>query len=842
MLEQAGDLVKRLEIEYVTGPTDSAREAWMVAQDSLDRLRSSTTERRRFFTKLAFYEEGEQTGRLLARIAKAQQMSPAIGAIRAKNGKVVNSQEIIISELADFYQDLYRSRETYSDDDLQSYLATINLPRLSEEAMRHLDALITLEELMAAAGSFPTCKAPGTDGIPMERCKDVKILAKVLALRVNGIVSTIIHQDQAGFMPHKSTATNLRRLFLNMQLQADNGESRALLSLDANKAFDSIGWRYLWVVLELYVFRFREVDVREASNSKTTDQPLLQEVLNAITSDSGIERKSPVPAVSQKAEATIEHQDILDWQYNAELMKELEKYLCEDPSDASFKEVEVREESDFKTTDQPLLQEVLNIITSDSVSQKEEATIEHQDILDWQYTAELMKELEKYIYEDPSNASFKEVEVGEASDIKTETYLQELRNDIILDCGIERKSSVPAVSQKAEATIEQQDIWQYTTEVVKELEKYLCEDSSDSRFREVDVRKASNSKTTDQPLLQEVLNAITSDSGIERKSPVPAVSQKAEATIEHQDILDWQYNAELMKELEKYLCEDPSDASFKEVEVREESDFKTTDQPLLQEVLNIITSDSVSQKEEATIEHQDILDWQYTAELMKELEKYIYEDPSNASFKEVEVGEASDIKTETYLQELRNDIILDCGIERKSSVPAVSQKAEATIEQQDIWQYTTEVVKELEKYLCEDSSDSRFREVEVGEASHFKTADQLLLQEVRNDMTSQSDLERKSPVPTVKYPEIKMEEASCFTTKEWEPTSVSEYEVFYLIDKKLKEVEVKEALYFKTAGQLLLQEVRNDIISDSGIERNQPTNTSEIEDTHQGKEHVKCLL
>ncbi|XP_073454130.1 uncharacterized protein [Aquarana catesbeiana] len=364
---------------------------------------------------------------------------------------------------------------------------------------------------------------------------------------------------------------------------------------------------------------------------------MLQEVLNVITSDSGIQRKSPVPAVSQKAEATIEHQDILDWQYTAELIKELEKYLCEDPSDASFKEVEVGEASDFKTTDQPMLQEALNAITSDSgiqrkspvpaVSQKAEATIEHQDILDWQYTAELIKELEKYLCEDPSDASFKEVEVGEASDFKTtdQPMLQEVLNVITSDSGIQRKSPVPAVSQKAEATIEHQDIldWQYTAELIKELEKYLCEDPSDASFKEVEVGEASDFKTTDQPMLQEALNAITSDSGIQRKSPVPAVSQKAEATIEHQDILDWQYTAELIKELEKYLCEDPSDARFVKYvkDLCEEAEF----------IHSINEQRFISQEAKATIEHQDI--WQYTAEVVKELEKYLCEDPSDGSGK-----------------------------------------------------------------------------------------------------------------------------------------------------------------------------------------------------------------
>lgn len=120
-----------------------------------------------------------------------------------------------------------------------------------------LEAPLTLEELQKAACTFPTCKAPGEDGLPMEILtqygeqimphllevfnasleegrllppmaratvilllkpgKDPvdlgsyrpispkwrKILAKVLALRVNRIIASIIHPDQAGFMPQK---------------------------------------------------------------------------------------------------------------------------------------------------------------------------------------------------------------------------------------------------------------------------------------------------------------------------------------------------------------------------------------------------------------------------------------------------------------------------------------------------------------------------------------------------------------------------------------------------------------------------------------------------------------
>lgn len=50
---------------------------------------------------------------------------------------------------------------------------------------------------------------------------DVKILAKVLAIGLSRVITSLVHADRAGFMPNKSTAINLQQLFLNRQ-SSDN--------------------------------------------------------------------------------------------------------------------------------------------------------------------------------------------------------------------------------------------------------------------------------------------------------------------------------------------------------------------------------------------------------------------------------------------------------------------------------------------------------------------------------------------------------------------------------------------------------------------------------------------
>lgn len=77
--EQLAQQVRTLEQEYSSHPSDSAKTAWLSAQEALTHVIHAKAEKKRFFAKATFFEEGEQTGRLLAKVVNSRPAAPATG-------------------------------------------------------------------------------------------------------------------------------------------------------------------------------------------------------------------------------------------------------------------------------------------------------------------------------------------------------------------------------------------------------------------------------------------------------------------------------------------------------------------------------------------------------------------------------------------------------------------------------------------------------------------------------------------------------------------------------------------------------------------------------------------
>lgn len=80
-------------------------------------------------------------------------------------------------------------------------------------------------------------------------CSELKVYAKVLATRVESYLNKLVHHDQTGFVKSRLAGDNIRRLLHVIHFSKDIDDPCAVLSLDAEKAFDWLEWQYLWEVL-----------------------------------------------------------------------------------------------------------------------------------------------------------------------------------------------------------------------------------------------------------------------------------------------------------------------------------------------------------------------------------------------------------------------------------------------------------------------------------------------------------------------------------------------------------------------------------------------------------------
>lgn len=108
-----------------------------------------------------------------------------------------------------------------------------------------LEALILSGEIETTVASLSNNKSLGLDGLPNELYDKYGDVLLPKLLDVFQEFTNLIHPDQTGFIPQRSTSINIRRLYFNLLLAFDNPGLEVLGPLDAAKSFD----RLLWTVL-----------------------------------------------------------------------------------------------------------------------------------------------------------------------------------------------------------------------------------------------------------------------------------------------------------------------------------------------------------------------------------------------------------------------------------------------------------------------------------------------------------------------------------------------------------------------------------------------------------------
>ncbi len=83
-------------------------------------------------------------------------------------------------------------------------------------------------------------------------CADVKLLAKILARRLDPLLPAIISPDQTGFIKNRHSFHNVARLLNILYSTSHKKIPELVISIDAEKAFDRVEWCFLFYTLKRF--------------------------------------------------------------------------------------------------------------------------------------------------------------------------------------------------------------------------------------------------------------------------------------------------------------------------------------------------------------------------------------------------------------------------------------------------------------------------------------------------------------------------------------------------------------------------------------------------------------
>lgn len=303
--------LKELETKHKKGSNPNLNSKLKEVRKEINALYSQEIQKKMIYTKQKYYESGSKFAKLLARKLQKQQSDNTIYKIRDPLSKaLLYKQHEIQTAFQNYYKQLYSQPQLLDEQQIEQFLSFLNLPTLSEDKNKQLKAEITKEELNSAISRLKSNKSPGPDGFSPEWYKtfrteltpillnifnialkegktpptwteatisvipkegkdrldcgsyrpisvlntDYKLYTSILAKRVEKVLPHLIHTDQTGFISQRQTHDNIRRS-LHILSHIQKYKLQALLvSLDAEKAFDSVSWMFLYKTLERFGF------------------------------------------------------------------------------------------------------------------------------------------------------------------------------------------------------------------------------------------------------------------------------------------------------------------------------------------------------------------------------------------------------------------------------------------------------------------------------------------------------------------------------------------------------------------------------------------------------------
>jgi hypothetical protein len=273
----------------------------------LDKLHSAQIR-----SKEKWIQEGEKNTKFFLGLEKSRANCKLFPNIELDNSDIVFEQFDILKAQRDYYKNIYDRRHTHEQEMTDMFVQGCDVPKITNAEMKGCEGNINVNEASKALKMMKNGSSPGLDGLTTEFYKmfwvkladivvksynasfknghlshtqtaavltllhkgkdlpknklsnwrpisltntDYKILAKCLSNhRLCTVIDSIVHKDQVGYIKGRNFATTIRTIDDVIEHFRLNEKPGILLTLDFQRAYDSISKEYMLSAFKKFGF------------------------------------------------------------------------------------------------------------------------------------------------------------------------------------------------------------------------------------------------------------------------------------------------------------------------------------------------------------------------------------------------------------------------------------------------------------------------------------------------------------------------------------------------------------------------------------------------------------